>query len=157
MFFSQLNKLLTQKKGHITLLIRAILGPAAHHALRLRGLPRSSDLAKTGGRICLKDDFHRGSESNLITFPRKPHYKTLSTAESAKLKDCHGPVKRDSVMNWSNRVYDTALGGNPCCTFAFYLATFSLPRCRRKLRHTRQLPPGGRARPEASFRINHSR
>ena len=75
-----LNKVLTQKKGHITPLIRAILGPAAHHALRLRGLPRSSDLAKTGGRICLKDDFHRGSESNLITFPRKPHYKTLSTA-----------------------------------------------------------------------------
>ena len=94
-------------------------------------------------------------QSQIITFPRRSHYNIFNTeAREAKglLKDCHGPEKRDSAMNWSNRVYDTALVRNICCPFAF-LATFSLPRCRRKLYDTASCRHvGGRAppTPEAS-------
>ena len=105
---------------------------------------------------CVKDDFHRFRVKS-SHFPEN-RIITFSTAARDAKEDCHGPEKRQARFGhelWSNRVHDTALGGNPCCTFAF-LATFSLPRCRRKLRHTRQLPPGGRARPDRGFRINHT-
>ena len=102
----------------------------------------------------VKDDFHRFrvksshfTENRIITF---------STRKPAKLRIAEGlqrsPEKRDSVMNWSNRVYDTALVRNICCPFAF-LATLSLPRCRRKLYDTASCRHvGGRAppTPEAS-------
>ena len=120
----------------------------------------SSDSAKTGGRSC-KRRFSQ-VQSQIITFHRKSHYNIFNTeAREAKglLKDCHGPLtvprrssKRNSVMNWSNRVYHTALVRNICCPFAF-LATLSLPRCRRKLYDTASCRHvGGRAppTPEAS-------
>ena len=129
----------------------------SHSLLRIATLLRYT--AKKGGRSC-KRRFHRFRVKS-SHFPEN-RIITFSTAAPCPPRQRGLPRSREARFGhelWSNRVHDTALGGNPCCTFAF-LATFSLcpgavgsygtPASCRQV--------GGRAPTEASASIhqNHS-